>query len=405
MPRKPISPKPVSLIQAVDAMNQSDTARPVELPVREKDLRQSVLRNVTWRLVPFLCLLYFFNILDRSNVGFARSAMERDLGMSVEAFDIGFGIFYLGYLTFEVPANMLLRRYGARRWIARIMISWGMVSCLTMAVADAWNFYLVRILLGVAEAGFFPGIILYLTYWFPTQERARIVALFMIAISLSGLVGNPISGLIMQHLDDAMGLHGWQWLFLLEGLPSVVLGIVALGYLTDGPDQAAWLSHEERQWLVARMSEEEQHRERRHGARFWQAMVDGRVWFLICLYFTIAVGTNASGAHAPKLIETWFPSWNKSGIGVLSALPHLCAMVGMTIIGWHSDRKAERRGHLACSAFLAVAGWTVSLLSGMPWIQLLGLCIAQAGMMSMLPIFWALPTSFLSGAAAAGASR
>jgi ACS family tartrate transporter-like MFS transporter len=361
-----------------------------------------VLRKVTLRLVPFLCLLYVLNILDRVNVGFARLRMLPDLEMDKEVFSFGYGLFYFGYLLFEVPSNLLLRRFGARRWISRIMVSWGLVSCATLLVTGPWSFYLIRILLGVAEAGFFPGIILYLTYWFPARERARIVALFMAAIPFAGIVGNPVSGLIMQYLDGKGGLAGWQWLFLLEGIPSVLFGLAVLWLLTDRPEQARWLTEQQRDWLVERMNQEEQHRQKRHGADFLAALVDWRVWLLICVYFTVAVGSNAAGAHFPQLLKDRFEGWNDSGIGFLSALPSVCALLLMTTLGARSDRTGERRKHLAFAAFLAALGWSLAGFASSPWLFLSGLCLAQAGMLAMLPIFWALPTSFLSGAAAAG---
>lgn len=362
----------------------------------------AVLRKVMWRLVPFLAVLYFFNILDRSNVGFARLTMQDDLQMSPAVFDLGYGIFYFGYLVFEVPANLLLRRVGARRWIARIMVTWGLVSCATLAVTGPTSFYLVRILLGVAEAGFFPGIILYLTYWFPARERARMTAYFMMAIAVAGILGNPLSGAILQYLDGLAGLKGWQWLFLLEGIPSVVLGFVVLAWLPDGPAQADWLSSSERAWLSERLAAEDQYRRARHGADLRRALVDGRVWLLIAVYFTVAVGSNASGSYFPQLIGNRFQGWSKLAIGLLAALPHLCAVVGMTLLAAHSDRTGRRRLHVALAAFLAAAGWTLSACTTSPWLGLAGFCLAQTGMLSMLPPFWALPTSFLSGTAAAG---
>jgi ACS family tartrate transporter-like MFS transporter len=386
-------------------MNQ--TPEPASAPkVPEANTAYSPLpaptARVRRRLLPFLCLLYIFNILDRSNVGFARLTMLDDLNMSREVFDLGYGIFYFGYLVFEVPANLLLRRFGARRWIARIMITWGLVSCATLAVTGPWSFYAVRILLGVAEAGFFPGIILYLTYWFPARERARAMALFMTAISFAGVLGNPLSGAVMQYLHGLGGLTGWQWLFLIEGVPSVLLGVVVFYSLPDGPEQAPWLTPAERDWLLERLRQEEQRRRRRHGGDLLRALFDGRVWLLICVYFSVAVGSNAAGSYFPELLRQRFPEQDKFGIGLLGALPHVCAIAGMTLIGTHSDRTGERRGHVALAAFVAAAGWALSFFSSSPWLGLVGFCLAQMGMMSMLPPFWALPTAFLSGAAAAG---
>ena len=370
-------------------------------------MNDAVLENVTlpkvaWRLIPFVCLLYVFNILDRANVGFARLQMQDDLELTEGMFNLGYGIFYIGYLLFEVPSNLLLRRVGARRWIARIMISWGLISSCTMFVWDQWSFYTLRVLLGIAEAGFFPGIILYLSYWFPNRNRARMTAYFMLAIGLANVFGNPISGLIMQYLDMVAGLRGWQWLFLLEGIPTVLLGFAVLAYLTDYPREASWLSVEERDWLVARMQKEEQQRQLRHQADRLAAILQWRVWLLIAIYFTVAVGSNAGGAYFPSLIRDEFEYLTTFQIGLLSAVPHICAVIGMSLVGMSSDRMNERRGHLALAALAGAAGWALAAWSPSPTVALLGLCLAQTGMMSMLPVFWTLPTAFLTGAAAAG---
>lgn len=366
-----------------------------------KTSTQHVLRKVTWRLLPFLCLLYVFNILDRSNVGFARLTMEKDLGISPAVFDLGIGIFYFGYIVFEVPANYLMRYFGARIWMARIMISWGVASCATMAVTEQVGFYAVRILLGVAEAGFFPGIILYLTYWYPARERARVTAYFMMAITISGIFGNPLSGAIVQLLDGVGGLQGWRWLFLVEGVPSVLLGVVVLFYLPNGPDDATWLSPAERALLKAQLVEEAINRPA-HGEGLLGALAHPILWLLICLYFTMAIGANAAGAYFPRLIEGSFAGASKLRIGVLAALPHVCAMLAMTALAWSSDRTAERRGHVAFAALVAAAGWLIAAIAPSGWWVLVGLCLALAGMMAMLPTFWAIPPSLLGGTAAAG---
>ena len=381
-----------------------------ELPTSEEALGRRVLRKVTWRLVPFICILYIFNILDRANPGFARLTMMDDLGMSKREFDFAMGLFYFGYLLFEVPSNLIMRRIGARRWIARILISWGLISSATFAVQGTTSFALVRILLGIAEAGFFPGIILYLTYWFPNRERARVTAYFMMAIGLSSVLASPVHGAITQFLHGFAGLKGWQWLFLIEGLPSVLLGFVVLYALTDRPEEARWLTLEERDWLVRHMRQEEHEQRERHGADKLAAMFDGRVWFLICLYFTVAVGANASGAYMPTLVKDIYPKLPPFQLGLLVALPHLAAVVGMTLWSMHSDRTGERRVHIAIAALVAACGWALAALNlptseavpGCPVLVMVGLSLAQMGMMSMLPIFWTLPTAFLTGAAAAG---
>jgi ACS family tartrate transporter-like MFS transporter len=383
-------------------------------------LSRSVSGKVAWRLLPFLLLLYIINILDRVNVGFARLQMLDDLGMSEGAYAFGAGVFYLGYVAFEVPSNLILARVGARRWISRIMISWGLITCAMMTVRTPWMFYLLRILLGFAEAGFFPGIILYMTYWFPTRLRARTVALFMVASPLTGVLGQPLSGAIMQFMDEVGGLRGWQWVFLIEGYPAVVLGLVTLYYLTDRPEQAHWLTAEERDFLVAQIGQEETTRRQLHGSSLLKAMADYRVWLLVVIYFTVAVASNAFGFYLPKLIETRIqgpiplssypptltgekvPGLSTFAIGLLAAIPNLCAMAAMIANGLHSDRTGERRWHVAMPAFFSAIGWAMCPFLESPGWFIFSLAIMQMGIMSMLPTFWSLPTAFLSGTAAAG---
>lgn len=373
-----------------------------QMPAACSSLATATLRKVAWRIVPFICLLYVLNILDRANVGFARLAMQDDLGLTRATFDLGYGMFYVGYILFEVPSNLLLRRFGARRWIARIMITWGLVSAATMFARDVWTFYALRILLGIAEAGFFPGIILYLSDWFPDRQRARMTAFFMLAIGLSNVIGNPVSGWIMDHFDGVNGWHGWQWLFLLEGLPTSLVGISVLFCLQDSPRDAKWLSSDQRQWLMEHLAEEDRQRQARHGPDRWQAMLQPRVWLLIAIYFTVAVGSNAGGAYFPTLIREHYQQSSNFQIGFLTALPHLCAIAVMSLVGISSDRTGERRWHLAGSAILAAVGWSLVAWGASPGVAMVGLCLAQAGMMSMLPVFWTLPGAFLSGVAAAG---
>jgi ACS family tartrate transporter-like MFS transporter len=419
----------------------------------DEALKRVVLGKVARRLLPFLFLLYVVNILDRVNVGFARLQMLDDLGLGEDVYALGAGIFYVGYLAFEVPSNLILSRVGARRWLARIMVSWGLITCAMMAVKGPWGFYALRILLGVAEAGFFPGVILYLTYWFPARERARAVAFFMAASPLTGALGSPLSGAIMQHLDSVGGLRGWQWLFLLEGAPAVLLGFVVLRYLTDRPDQAGWLTPDERSWLAAQLAEEEKRfghpararptaertsdqplpsqpvstitertqvrelgpagrsdlpdiklepRAYHFGRPSLQAVGDPRVWLLILLYFTVAAGSNAIGFYLPKLLKGHFAGATEFQIGLLAAVPNVCAMVCMVLNGAHSDRTGERRWHVALPALLAAAGWAWSAFVDSPALSLVALTLIQVGIMSMLPTFWSLATSLLSGVAAAG---
>jgi ACS family tartrate transporter-like MFS transporter len=362
---------------------------------------RAVLARVWRRLIPLLFVLYVVNILDRVNVGAARLQMVPEV-FGEEVYAFGAGIFYLGYLLFEVPSNLILSRTGARRWIARILMSWGLITCALMAVRGPWGFYALRMLLGFAEAGFFPGVILYLTYWFTARERARAVAYFMAASPVAGLLGNPLSGAILHFMDGVGGLRGWQWLFLLEGTPAVLLGFVVLCCLPDRPAQAGWLTPPERDWLAERVGREEQQRVRRHGLTLVGALADGRVWLLILLYVTVAAGTNGLGFYLQKLIETRFPGRGEFEIGLLAAVPPLCALLAMVLNGAHSDRTGERRWHVAVPAFLAATGWAASAVLDSPAAFLLALALAHAGMMSMLPVFWTLPTAFLSGLAAAG---
>jgi|HubBroStandDraft_5_1064220.scaffolds.fasta_scaffold33694_1 ACS family tartrate transporter-like MFS transporter len=365
-------------------------------------LKRVVLRKVAWRLLPFLFLLYVVNILDRVNVGFARLQMLDDLQMGERAYALGAGIFYIGYLIFEIPSNLILSRVGARRWIGRILISWGLITMATMAVRGPWSFYLLRISLGFAEAGFFPGIILYLTYWFPARERAKAVSLFMTGSPLTGIVGAPLSGGILQYLNQVGGLRGWQWLFLLEGIPAVVLGVIAMFYLTDRPERAHWLNEEERNWLSAQVRSEETYRQDRHGLTLWQVAIDRRVWILTLVYFAVAGGSNSLGFYLPKFMQLGFPELAEFRIGLLVMIPSLCAVPCMVLNGMHSDWTGERRWHVAIPALIGAAGWGLAAVVRTPALYVFAFALAQIGIMSVLPTFWSLPTAFLSGTAAAG---
>jgi ACS family tartrate transporter-like MFS transporter len=373
----------------------------------------ALLRKVSWRLLPFLFLLYVINLIDRGNIGMARMQMvDRQQILSEEAYSWGAGIFYVGYLLFEVPSNLILLRMGARAWIARILVSWGLISAAMMFVTGPWSFGILRVLLGVAEAGFFPGIIYFLSDWFPARVRARSVALFMVGGVISSMVGNPLSGLILHRMDQVGGLWGWQWVFLLEGIPAVALGFVTLAYLTDRPDLARWLTPEERTWLSQQIENDRNQKPWSRSHTLAAALVDPRVWLLIAVYFTVAMGDNSYSFYVPSFLTTQFPDWESDQIGLLAAAPSAIALVGMVLVGRNSDRTGERRWHVACSAFTAALGWLLIALvaSGrlaIPgidtrWLFVLGLALTLTGMKSMLPTFWTLPPSFLSGAAAAG---
>jgi ACS family tartrate transporter-like MFS transporter len=372
-----------------------------------------VFRKVSLRLLPFLFLLYVINLIDRANVSMTRLQMVDQQNILDEAaYSLGAGIFYIGYLLFEVPSNLILLRVGARAWIARILGSWGLISAAMMFVAGPWSFGILRVLLGVAEAGFFPGIIYYLSDWFPARVRARTVAQFMLGGVISSMVGNPLSGYILERMDQVCGLWGWQWVFLLEGLPAVVLGFVTLGYLTDRPDQARWLTVAERTWLTQQIENDRGNRPHSRSHSLAAAVVDLRVWLLIAIYFAAAMGDNSYGFYIPTFLKSQFPDRHPDRIGYLAAAPSVIAMIGMVLVGRHSDRTGDRRWHLACSAFTAASGWLMIALiaSGrlaVPgldsrWLFVAGMTVTLAGMKCMLPMFWTLPPLFLSGAAAAG---
>jgi D-galactonate transporter len=365
------------------------------------------IAKVTKRLVPFLIVCYFIAYLDRVNVGFAALEMNQDLGLSQTAFGLGAGIFFIAYFIFEVPSNLLLERFGARKWIARIMLSWGILSG-TMAFIPAIGratglgnestFYLVRALLGAAEAGFFPGIIFYLTLWFPAQYRGRIVGYFMAAIPLSTVIGAPISGVLL-YLHGGLGLAGWQWLFIVEAVPAIILAGVVFFYLTDWPADATWLAPEERTWLTERLDLEQRQRQAVRDYSVRQSLVNPRVLGLSLVYFG-AVATNYGlSFFLPQIVKAF--GLNIFLTTLVSATPYAVGLVGMVWWGRRSDRVVERKFHAAFPLFIAAVGIAVSTALDNPTLKMLSLCVAGFGIFANLPVFWTLPTAFLSGAAAA----
>jgi D-galactonate transporter len=365
------------------------------------------IAKVTKRLVPFLIVCYFIAYLDRVNVGFAALTMNQDLGLSQTAFGFGAGIFFIAYFIFEVPSNLLLERFGARKWIARIMLSWGILSgtmAFIPAIARATglgnenSFYLLRVLLGAAEAGFFPGIIFYLTLWFPAEYRGRIVGYFMAAIPLSTVIGAPISGVLL-YLHGGLGLAGWQWLFIIEAVPSIILAVVVFFYLTDRPADAAWLAPDERGWLAERLALEQRQRQALHDYSVAQSLVNPRVLGLSLVYFG-AVATNYGlSFFLPQIVKGF--GLNTFLTTLVSATPYVVGLVGMVWWGRRSDRVAERRFHAAFPLLVAAAGIAVSTALDDPLLKMISLCVAGFGIFACLPVFWTLPTAFLSGAAAA----
>jgi sugar phosphate permease len=367
------------------------------------DFEARTYRTVTWRLLPFLFVCYVLAYLDRVNVGFARLQMQADLGLSDTAYGIGAGMFFIGYFFFEVPSNLLLRRVGARVWIARIMVLWGLISSAMMFTNSQTTFYVLRFLLGIAEAGFFPGIILYLTFWYTRAHRARMVALFMTAIALAGVFGGPVSGLIMDRMGGVAGLRNWEWLYLLEGLPSVVVGVLVLLYLDDGPERASWLSAEQKALIARRLAEEEAVKaaDGRHAQHVGEVFRNPAVWVLSLIYFGTVMGNYGVTFWLPQIIrETITTSpWH---IGLVSMIPWGVAAVTAVIVGASSDRHQERRWHIATGAAVGAVAFALSGVPGISgWTGLAFLTVATAGMMSTMTTFWSLPTAILSGNAAA----
>jgi D-galactonate transporter len=356
-------------------------------------------RKVTWRLLPFLMLCYVVAYLDRVNVGFARLQMLSDLGFSETVYGLGAGMFFIGYFTFEVPSNIILHRIGARTWIARIMITWGLVSAAFMFIRTPWSFYALRFVLGVAEAGFFPGIILYLTYWFPSDRRGRMISLFMMAIPLSGIFGGPLSGWIMDTFAGVGGLAGWQWLFLLEAAPALIVGAIVFLYLDNGIRSAKWLNEEEKTILERRLLADGAHIEP-HGS-LGAVLKDPRIALMCAIYFCIVMGQYGMTFWMPTLIQAAGIS-GPLKIGMFTAIPYGAGAIAMVFFGRSADRHRERRWHAASAMLIGAVGLTLSAIAGTNTaIAILFLTIAATGVFSCAPLFWSLPTAFLGGAAAA----
>lgn len=358
----------------------------------------TLYRKVFWRFVPLLMLGFMTAYLDRVNIGFAKLHMQQDLLFSDTVYGLGAGIFFIGYFLFEVPSNVILHRVGARRWLARIMVTWGVLSALTMFVTTPMQFYVLRFLLGVSEAGFLPGVLLYLTYWFPSARRGRIIALCMMAVPLSAVFGNPLTGWIMQTFDGMNGWAGWQWVFLLEAMPAVILGVLVLKRLDDRVERATWLSEDERQTISDEITRDAATHE---PMSMWQLMARKRVWSLTLIYFCLSMGLYGVSFWMPTIVRNSGVT-DTLHIGLLTAIPPLFAVLGMVLNSTRSDRCGERRWHVAIPAFCAAAGFVMSAMwSGNTWVALCGLTIANVGIMAAVPVFWTLPTMFLGGAAAA----
>jgi ACS family tartrate transporter-like MFS transporter len=366
---------------------------------RENPLEARTIEKVSARFLPLLIVCYFVAYLDRVNVSFAALTMNADLGLSATVYGFGAGIFFIAYFLFEVPSNVLLVRFGARTWIARIMFSWGLLSGAMAFIGGPISFYVVRVLLGIAEAGFFPGVIFFLTLWFPAAYRARIIGYFMAAVPLSAVIGAPASGLLLE-LDGLLGMRGWQWLFILEAVPALILSVVVFFYLTDRPADAAWLDPDERAWLMSRLDQEQKQRETRHTYSLVQALVNPKVLALSVVYFGVVATNYGLTFFLPQIVQGFGIS--NVGIGFVSALPYVVGTVSIVLWGRRSDRLLERRFHLAFPLLVAAAATAASTILDDPMLKMVAFCVAGFGIYASMPVFWTLPTAFLSGTAAAG---
>jgi len=362
-------------------------------------VEKRTMRKVTMRIVPFLMLLYFIAYLDRVNIGFAKLTMNEDIGLSAAAYGFGAGVFFLGYFIFEVPSNLILHKVGARKWIARIMLTWGLVSGAMAFVTGPNSFAIMRFLLGVAEAGFFPGVILYLSYWFPARYRAGIVAMFMAAVPISIALGSPISGLLLT-LDGWLGLKGWQLLFIIEAAPAVLLSGVVLIFLTDRPEQADWLEDDERAWLQNEMGRESRGKPAGHKpGEIFQALVNPRILSLAIIYFGTSAGLYTLGIWAPTMIAE--QGVGPVATGFINAIPPVAAVIAMVLWARHSDATRERNWHVFVACAVAAAGLAMAAFSSTLIFVVGALVIVNMGISSAKPPLWAIPTTFLTGASAA----
>ena len=355
----------------------------------------AILRRAAWRLVPLILAMYIAAFLNRVNVGFAALTMNQDLGFSPEVFGWGTGVFFLGYLVFEVPSNLIMEKVGARLWLARIMITWALVSMAFAFVQGPVMFFLLRFMLGLAEAGFYPGVLLYFTYWFPAATRARILAIFCMGIPVSNIIGSPLSGWLMGF--SGYGFKGWQWMYLLEGIPTLALGFVTLWGLPDSPAKAKFLSAREKEIVLARLKQDPKGEV--HG--FGPMLKDWRVWALIVPDFTIVFGIYALGFWMPQMVHAMGYSIKQTSYILI--IPYTASLAVLWIIGLSSDRTGKRALHFVISALVAVAGFGIAAIGGNDAIVILGFCLASGGVYSGLATFWSVPPLFLGGSAVAGA--
>lgn len=367
-------------------------------------IRPSLADRTIWkiriRILPFVFLLFIVAFLDRINVGFAALRMNRELGITSQQFGLIFGIFFFGYSIFEIPSNLLLHKVGARLWIARILISWGIMAMLTGFAHNVSELYIARFFLGLAEAGFFPGIVLYLTYWFPQRERAQAVALFLTGIPVTSILGAPLSGLILDYVHW-LGFSSWRWLLILEGSPAIVCGVLTYFLLPGRPEEAKFLSAEEKEWLRRELDREETQKLAEHKYSAMQALASGRVWYLVVIYFGLTIGVSALNSWGPQLVKSLSSQYSNSMVGFLLAIPNLAGLAAMIFISRSSDRKLERRYHVAIPAIMAGIALALLGTTRSPIYSVMLLSVLAIGVFSVLGPFWVLPSEFLAGFSAA----
>lgn len=360
--------------------------------------RDAAIKKVWRRLIPFLFVLYIFNYLDRINIGFAALSMNKDLLLTATTFGLANSIFYVGYVACEIPSNLLMVHYGARVWIARILVSWGLASAATMLVVGPNSLYLVRFLVGVLEAGFVPGVLLYLTYWIPNSHRARANGYLMMAQPVAMALGAGVSGLILDHLNGTWGLQGWRWLFLLEGLPAVILGMVAYVYLTDKPKNAAWLEETEKN-TVSSMLADDQPSGRQARVSVWKQVTEPKILLLALAYFCLVNTINANATWIPTIVREVLKAYSLSQVGFVTAIPAICALILMPLWTRSSDRMQERVWHVVAALGMAAAGWLLVIYFPQPELRLVGLIFTVSGAFCAMCTFWTFPQSLLSEAA------